>query len=347
MIRRLLLVLLMVVVTTTFAGLELLRLWEQPLQTPTQGYELAVREGDTLTAVTDRLAAEGVLRHPRLLTLYGRLTGLDTGIKTGDYRIPDYFTAQALLELLHRGQVIEYEVLLPEGITLAQALTIIQSQEFVTSTLSGPLDPRLLEIVAPATYTEGMFFPASYRYLRGATDYDILERARVKMQSTLNSLWAERAENLPYDSPEQALVMASIVEKETGLPKERQEIAGVFVRRLERGMRLQTDPTIIYGLGPEFDGNLTRAHLRDDSNPFNTYRHHGLPPTPIALPGRAAIHAALHPAKGDVLFFVARGDGGHVFSRTLVEHQKAVREYQLKRKENYRSSPPTAVPQNQ
>ncbi|MCR9104707.1 MAG: endolytic transglycosylase MltG [Gammaproteobacteria bacterium] len=345
--QRLLLVLLVIVASATFAGLELLRVWEEPLRIPGENYELTVEEGDTLTAVANRLYADGVLRHPRLLTLYGRWAGWDVGIKTGDYLLPDYLTAQSLLRLLHQGQVIEYEVVLPEGITLAQALDIIQGQEHIHATLKGPDDPRLLALVAPSAYTEGLFFPASYRYLKGSTDYQLLERAHAKMERTLATLWSARSENLPYGSVEDALIMASIIEKETGLAQEREEIAGVFVRRLNKGMRLQTDPTVIYGLGPEFDGNLTRAHLRDDRNTFNTYRHHGLPPTPIALPGKAAIYAALHPAPGDTLFFVARGDGGHVFSRTLAEHQTAVRNYQLRRKQNYRSSPPPAVQQKQ
>jgi UPF0755 protein len=159
------------------------------------------------------------------------------------------------------------------------------------------------------------------------------------MLAVLAEEWQHRSQPLPYESPYEALIMASIVERETGLPDERGEIAGVFVRRLQRNMRLQTDPTVIYGLGEEFDGNLRRVHLLDQSNPYNTYRHRGLPPTPIALPGRAAIHAALHPQEGKTLFFVARGDGGHYFSETLAEHERAVRKYQLQRREDYRSAP--------
>jgi UPF0755 protein len=159
------------------------------------------------------------------------------------------------------------------------------------------------------------------------------------MARQLQDEWAARDDGLPYETPYEALIMASIIEKETGLAEERGQIAGVFVRRLRRGMRLQTDPTIIYGLGESFDGNLTRKHLADPANPYNSYRHGGLPPTPIALPGRAAIHAALHPEPGDALFFVARGDGGHVFSASLAEHEEAVRKYQLRRRRDYRSSP--------
>ena len=159
------------------------------------------------------------------------------------------------------------------------------------------------------------------------------------MASVLQEEWQQRDSNLPYETPYEALIMASIIERETGLEAERGEISGVFVRRLQRGMLLQTDPTVIYGLGSSFDGNLRRKHLSEESNPYNTYRHPGLPPTPIALPGRAAIHAALHPQSGSSLYFVARGDGGHVFSDTLAEHNRAVRAYQLQRRKNYRSSP--------
>jgi UPF0755 protein len=159
------------------------------------------------------------------------------------------------------------------------------------------------------------------------------------MLAVLEQEWLGRGPELPYETAYDALVMASIIERETGLPEERQEIAGVFVRRLRQGMRLQTDPTVIYGLGTDYTGNLQRKHLTDDSNPYNSYRHSGLPPGPIALPGWAAIHAALHPAAGNTLYFVARGDGGHVFSATLAEHRQAVRKYQLRRKADYRSTP--------
>jgi len=159
------------------------------------------------------------------------------------------------------------------------------------------------------------------------------------MERTLDEEWAGRAEGLPLKDPYEALILASIVEKETAVPEERARIAGVFVRRLQRGMRLQTDPTVIYGLGEGFDGNLRKHHLRDRTNPYNTYRHGGLPPTPIALPGRASIHAVLHPAPGDALYFVAKGDGSHHFSATLEEHARAVRRYQLRRDPDYRSRP--------
>ena len=205
--------------------------------------------------------------------------------------------------------------------------------------LSGVDDEKLKTLTRSRASAEGLFFPDSYQFERGASDWDVLSRAHAAMTVILEEEWQGREEELPYKNAYEALIMASIVERETGQPAEREEIAGVFVRRMNKGMRLQTDPTVIYGLGETFDGNLRREHLRDDNNVYNTYRHKGLPPTPIALPGRAAIHAALHPNQGASLYFVAKGDGGHYFSESLAEHQAAVRKYQLQRRQDYRSSP--------
>ena len=204
-------------------------------------------------------------------------------------------------------------------------------------------DPRLLALVAPHSTAEGWFFPDTYSYVRNDCDIDILRQAHLRMQGMLAAAWQTRDEKLPYQDAYQVLTMASIVEKETGLAAEREQIAGVFVRRLQKRMRLQTDPTVIYGLGPEYQGNLQRKHLRDSSNLYNTYRHHGLPPGPIALAGEAALRAATQPAPGSALYFVARGDGSHVFSDTLEQHEKAVRNYQLNRRKDYRSSPPAST----
>ncbi|TGD73647.1 endolytic transglycosylase MltG [Mangrovimicrobium sediminis] len=314
--------------------------WERALAIDENGLFLMVEPGETLAAVAARLQAEGVYPDPWLLRLYGRATGLDQRMRHGEYLVRPGTTPAALLELLSSGLVISYQVTLPEGITLARAITLLQQEKQLERLLTGPSDPLLLTLVAPFENPEGWFFPDSYRYERGATDFDILQRANRAMRSVLEEEWAQRAPNLPYETPYEALIMASIVERETGMPSERAEIAGVFVRRLCKNMLLQTDPTIIYGLGDDYSGDLRRSHLRDAGNRYNTYRHRGLPPSPIALPGRAAIHAALNPAPGDTLFFVARGDGGHQFSVTLAEHERAVRKYQLKRREDYRSSPP-------
>lgn len=317
--------------------------WEQPLSLPQEGMVFTVASGDSLRTVAGRLADRGVLDYPQLLIAYGRWSGLDSQIKRGEYHLPVGLTAEAALALFCAGEVTQYQVTLPEGITLQRALEILHSQEALTRELTGADDPKVLALVKPHASPEGLFFPDSYRYSRGDSDWDLLQRAFDAMQQVLGSQWETRAKNLPYETPYDALIMASIVERETGLVSERETIAGVFVRRLRKGMLLQTDPTIIYGLGEHYDGNIRRSHLKDPSNPYNTYQHRGLPPSPIALPGKGAIHAAMHPAAGKALYFVARGDGGHVFSATLAQHNAAVRKYQLRRKANYRSSPPATA----
>jgi UPF0755 protein len=321
------------------AYLEMQQRWQRTLDVPQEGYRLSVDAGESLRSVASRLREDAVYHDDWLLRLYARYTGADQQIKRGEYLLETGTTPSALLELLISGKVIRYQVTLPEGITLAQAIKILSAAPVLQHVLAGAADDRIADLVAPYTSGEGWFFPNTYQFERGASDWQILQRAHAVMKEVLQQEWEQRAEELPYETPYEALVMASIVERETGLAEERGEIAGVFVRRLQRNMRLQTDPTVIYGLGDEFDGNLRRVHLRDDSNPFNTYRHKGLPPTPIALPGRAAIHAALHPEDGASLFFVARGDGGHYFSETLAEHERAVRKYQLQRRQDYRSAP--------
>ncbi|MFT6165275.1 MAG: UPF0755 protein [Zhongshania aliphaticivorans] len=231
-----------------------------------------------------------------------------------------------------------------EGWTLAQLLRYLETQDLLEKQeLSQNADLwAQLNITEPmAQEPEGLFFPDTYDYYRGDKVSLILTRAYQRMQRVLADEWEARADNLPYANPYEALIMASIIEKETGVAYERAEIAGVFVRRLQTGMRLQTDPTVIYGLGDSYQGNLRGSHLRDDSNTYNTYRQNGLPPSPIALAGREAIYAALHPADGDAVFFVAKGDGTHYFSATLKEHEAAVKRYQVqKRRADYRSAPP-------
>ena len=333
---------LVMMVAAVVAGLTLLELdrrWRTPLAIPAGGLHFTVEDGDTLGRVVARLRSQNIAPHPTLILAYGRWSGLDEKIKRGEYLLPQYLTNESLLMRLSRGEVIRHSLTFPEGISLAQALQILSREESLEQLLDGAGDPRIIALVAPYAWGEGLFFPDSYQYERGDSDWQILQRAYGRMAVILEEEWTARDAALPYDSSYEALIMASIIEKETGQAEERAEIAGVFVRRLQRGMRLQTDPTVIYGLGEQFQGNLRRADLANSDNLFNTYRHNGLPPSPIALPGREAIHAALHPDEGDTLFFVATGDGSHVFSSTLKEHEKAVRKYQLKRRADYRSSP--------
>lgn len=290
-------------------------------------YSVDVSTGSTFTRLVNRLADEGVLDNPFDVRLYARLSGRADDIKAGEYSLTPGMTPRDLLDKLVAGEVIIHQVILPEGWTLRQALAAIQNHPMIVASIAPEEPEQIQAILGTDVYPEGMIFPDTYNFSRGTSDLDLLRRAFALMQNVLASEWAGRDVGLPYDTPYEALIMASIIEKETGLASERTRIAGVFTRRLQRGMRLQTDPTVIYGLGDNFDGDLTRADLRRQS-PYNTYLNAGLPPTPIALPGRDSIHASLHPDQSDTLYFVARGDGSHYFSSTLEEHERAVQQYQ-------------------
>ena len=302
-------------------------------------FTFQVAAGESFSKISSRLAKAGVLEHPFDLKLYARLTGLAAQIKVGEYTLVPGTSALQLLDSLTKGEVIYHQLVLLEGWTSAQALAAIQSNESIVSTIDPNNETAWRELLSSVNYTsgyyfdglypEGMFFPETYNFTRGTSDREILLRAHAMMEKVLAEEWAGRDLILPYENPYEALIMASIVEKETGLASEREQIAGVFIRRLEKNMRLQTDPTVIYGMGKDFNGNLSRANLRAKT-PYNTYTNKGLPPTPIALAGREAIAASLHPEPGDSLYFVAKGDGSHYFSSTLVEHNQAVRQYQIK-----------------
>ena len=306
---------------------------EQPVN-----YQL--KPGTSLSRVADELYQLQVINHPHWWRLYARFTGQAAKIQAGEYRIEPGSSHHQLLDDMVKGRVQVYQITLVEGWNFNQVRAALARQdklEGVTGTLS---DAEIMtQLGESGRHPEGLFFPDSYRYSLGMSDLDILRIAREKMQRVLAEEWQAKSEGLPYDDPYQALVMASIVEKETGVAYERPDIAGVFVRRLQKGMRLQTDPTVIYGLGDSYQGNLRRKHLKQPT-PYNTYVIKGLPPTPIAMPGRAAIHAALHPRSGSSLYFVAKGDGSHAFSDTLEQHNKAVRKYQIEQRLlNYRSRP--------
>lgn len=295
-------VLLLILLTAWLAFDIAQRRFEATLPLPAGGLAFEVKRGESLRRVVARLHEDGFLPNPWVARAWGRYTGLDLRIKRGEYHLPAGTTTASLLQLLARGKVVNYQVTLPEGITLARALELLHLQARLRATIETVNDVRITALVAPYSTPEGLFFPDSYQYERGASDWDILSRAHQRMQAVLTQEWSAKDEGLPYETPYDALIMASIIERETGVGSERPEIAGVFVRRLGKRMRLQTDPTVIYGLGASFDGNLRRKHLADEGNPYNTYRHNGLPPSPIALPGRAAIHAALHPEAGTSLY---------------------------------------------
>ena len=297
-----------------------------------------IEPGMTLKRITDDLAELGVLEDPRYLLLHARWKGVETKIKAGEYEIRPEMTASQLLTRFVEGGVIQRSVTLLEGWTFQQMMDAIQSNKHVQHTLDN-LDSNAImtQIDYPGILPEGRFYPDTYHFPRGTTDVAILKKAYLRMEERLEEEWRNRAADLPYETPYEALILASIVEKETGQAGERARIAGVFSQRLKKGMRLETDPTVIYGLGQSFDGNLRRRDLQQDT-PYNTYTRKGLPPTPIAMPGGDAIHAALHPEVHNELFFVARGDGSHHFSKTYDEHLRAVNKYQLKRKERRKTT---------
>ncbi|MEC8745099.1 MAG: endolytic transglycosylase MltG [Pseudomonadota bacterium] len=298
-----------------------------------------VQQGDGLIRVLNTLESESVIDSALKVRVGLRLNGKNLVVKRGEYQLFAGETVLQLLDRMDRNDVILYPITIPEGVTFSWFLATLWEHPEVTRVLESVHDERLLNVIQPYASPEGLFLPETYLIQSGDTDLDVLVRARAAMQDALMDAWSARTKNLPLTEPYEALILASIVEKETGVASERPEIAGVFTRRLALRMRLQTDPTVIYGLGTEFDGNLTRRHLRDDNNQFNTYRIAGLPPTPIALPGKEAIVASLNPKDGEALYFVAKGDGSHAFSRTLSEHEENVRRYQLKRRKDYRSSP--------
>jgi UPF0755 protein len=341
-IRKLLLLLVtglaLLVLALALAGWRLHSALNQPLKLESERL-IEVVPGDTPGGLLNRLEGEGVLDGAFWLRLYWRFNLPNQALHSGEYRLSPQQNVRDLLGLWRRGEVVQYSLTLVEGWSFRQVRAALTRQEALQQSLAGFDDRALMERLGlPGVSPEGRFFPDTYRYVRGMSDLDLLKQARTRLDQVLDEEWSKRAQGLPYRKPYDALVMASMVEKETGVAEERGQIAGVFVRRLRSGMRLQTDPTVIFGLGELYNGNLTRAHLLQPT-PYNTYVIDGMPPTPIALAGREAIHAALNPAPGKSLYFVARGDGSHVFSETLEQHNRAVREYQLKRRSDYRSSP--------
>ena len=311
---------------------------EQPLNI-TQEELLDVPTGSTPSGTFNRLEADGVLEDAFWLRLYWRFNLATQPLHSGEYRMLPGMTAQGLIGVWQRGEVVQYSLTLVEGWNFRQVRAALAKNDKLEQTLVGLSDSELMEKLGhPGVFPEGRFFPDTYRFVRGMSDADVLEKAYDRLEDVLAKEWAKRAPDLPYTDPYKSLIMASLVEKETGVPQERGQIAGVFVRRLQMGMMLQTDPTVIYGMGERYNGKLTRASLKEPT-PYNTYVIFGLPPTPIAMVGREAIHAALNPVSGSSLYFVARGDGSHVFSDDLDAHNSAVREYQLKRRADYRSSP--------
>lgn len=334
--RTLLLLLLLVLVAGLAVSAYLWRQYQeflqQPLQLPEEGMVLEVQPGSSLAQLAADLESQGVLSDRRWLRLHARLNeGLDR-IKAGEYRLEPGITPPALLALLVSGRTLVHSITFPEGWTFRQWRRKIETHPVLEQTLKGLSDAEVMEQIGhPGVHPEGRFFPDTYLFPRGFTDVELLKKALNRMEKELAMAWEERVDDLPLKTPEEALILASIIEKETGVAGERREIAGVFIRRLKKGMKLQTDPTVIYGMGEDYKGNIRRSDLRQDT-PYNTYVHAGLPPTPICMPGRESLLAAVNPAEGKSLYFVAKGDGSHYFSSSLKEHNRAVRKYQLKRR---------------
>lgn len=303
---------------------------DRPLLLPEDQQTVTLGPGEAPRQLFHRLEERGLLDRPaRYLELLARLDGSSLNLRAGEYRLEKGATPNTLLAILMSGQVVQYSVTIVEGWTADQMLAAVRRLEWIDPVLDGLEWPEIMaRLGQPEEHPEGRFLPDTYMFPRGVSDLDVLRRAMASMTRVLEAEWEGRSEGLPLDSAYEALILASIVEKETAVPAERGEVAGVFVRRLEKEMKLQTDPTVIYGMGEAFDGNIRRKDLRSDT-PYNTYTRFGLPPTPIALPGRAAIHASLHPDPGETLYFVSRGDGTHHFSVTYEEHERAVRKYQL------------------
>ncbi len=300
---------------------------QKPLPNSTP-IEFEIQAGESLASVARRLQLRGLVEKGWWFELLAFQRLEATKIKAGEYEIQPGMTLKDVLALFVAGKVKQHRITLVEGWTVDQVLAALRSHPAVRFTLEGvPLQELLSALGLPPGHPEGQFFPDTYFFTRGTQDKELLRRAWRRMQKVLAEEWSQRASDLPFNTPYEALILASIVEKETGREEERAKIAGVFVRRLQKNMRLESDPTVIYGMGETYHGDIRTQDLREDTL-YNTYLHEGLPPTPIALPGRAALHAVLHPAAGEELYFVAKGDGSHAFSVTLEEHNQKVNRYQ-------------------
>lgn len=343
MLKKIVLLFLLTLVLAAAAAWYLFTDMERRLHEPLPLEETAVilvAPGTSFQQLMRRFERDGWLQQADFMRLYSRLYPEITAIRAGEYGIAPGSSLMDVVQQMNRGDVIAHRFTLIEGHTFRQVLAALHADDRIQPLLKDKTEAEIMTLIAgdadlPA---EGMFLAETYQFNRGASDVDLLRRAHQDLQAFLEAQWQARDESLPYKSAYEALIMASIIERETGVPDERSRIAGVFVRRLNIGMRLQTDPTVIYGMGERYTGRITRADLQRPT-PWNTYTIDGLPPTPIAMVGREAIVAAFSPLEGDELYFVARGDGTHHFSRTLREHNNAVNRYQRNRRSDYRSSP--------
>jgi UPF0755 protein len=299
-----------------------------PLNLPSPGVIYEFSPGISVQTLGQELADHEVIKHPWLFDAYLRMNSFDTALQAGEYYFPQGISTRGVAMKIFKGQVIKRSIRVHEGWTVNQLINEMKNQTLIKQTLDYS-DPNWYKKIIPdATFPEGLFMPDTYIYKKGISDILLLKRMHRDLQKFLNVEWNNRDPSVPYQSPYQALIVASIVEKETAIPMEREEVAGVLVRRLAKKMRLQMDPTVIYGMGTNYHGTITKNDLRNPT-PYNTYLIDGLPPTPIALPSRQSIHAALHPQPGTSLYFVAKGDGSHIFTDTLEDHNAAVLKYIL------------------
>ena len=325
---------LVLIVSAILAWLvwDIYRVMHRPMPLPGEGVIYELRRGSTVALLAEDLKGQGFLRNAWYLPLWARWDGTAHKLQAGEYMLTQGLTPAALLQLMKAGQVTQYSLSLIEGWNFRQVMDAVSRSPYLTQTLQGLDDQQIMERLGyPGQHPEGRFFPDTYFFPKGLSDEAFLKRAYDALHARLEKAWSERHENLPLENSYQALTLASIVEKESAVPAERPVIAGVFVNRLRKNMRLQSDPTVIYGLGESYDGDIRYRDLRTDT-PYNTYTRKGLPPTPIAIVGEGALKAATQPEKTDYIFFVAVGDGtgNHQFSKTLAEHERAVDRY-LKR----------------
>jgi UPF0755 protein len=292
--------------------------------------KLLIKPGSNLTQIANQLKRNNIISEPLYFKIYTKLQGKSAQLQAGEYIIKANYKIEDLLTIFVKGQVTQYQLTIPEGWNFKQIIKYLKKTDLV-QTIQVLDDKQIAQLLnLDIKNTEGYIFPSTYYFAKGETDVDFLKRGIKKMQTVLAKEWQQRAKNLPLKSAYEALILASIVEKESGQKNERSKIAGVFIRRMRKGMRLQSDPTIIYGMGDSYQGNIRKKDI-NKKTAYNTYQIKGLPPTPIASPGQSAIHAVLHPDSGKSLYFVADGSGGHTFSNTLKEHNQAVRKYILKK----------------
>ena len=309
---------------------QLVSFQHKSISLPQEQAVFLIKSGSNIKLIAQDLAMQKYIDDPWLFILLAKLKGVETRVRAGEYQLESGQTPDDLIDVFVHGSSIQYSLTVIEGWTFRQMLDALAGDSVIEHRLEGKTNEEIMNLIGyPGQHPEGMFFPDTYRFPKGTSDIEFLRRAYQVMQQHLEREWSQRDSDLPLESSYEALILASIIEKETGAGFERPLIAGVFTERLKRNMRLQTDPTVIYGLGESFDGDIRFRDLKKDT-PYNTYRRAGLTPTPIALPGLDSIRAALHPAKTKALYFVSKGDGTHHFSETLEEHNAAVNRYQLK-----------------